>query len=420
MSRRNENRPGYQETRVGWIPADWSFSTFDQLLQRVREPVTVEPNISYQEIGIRSHGKGIFHKKPIKGVSIGNKSVFWVQHPALIFNIVFAWEQAVAVTSEREQGMIASHRFPMYETRCSDVVLDYVYRFFLTKRGKHLLGLASPGGAGRNKTLGQSELRRLLVPLPSSQEQKKITEILSTWDEAIEQMRKLTDAKKCLKKALMQQLLTGKMRLLKFKKPWNLHSLGDLAAIVFSNVDKKTFPNEIPVRLCNYTDVYYNEKITEDIPFMMASVTEREIQKYKLRKGDVIITKDSESPDDIAVPCYVAEELDDVVCGYHLAIIRPKKNLVHGSFLSQLLMTNGINYQFFRIANGVTRFGLTLESVKRIKISIPKFDEQRCIAEIFQAADGEIRQLEVKLKALEKQKRGLMQKLLTGEVRVKL
>ena len=160
------------------------------------------------------------------------------------------------------------------------------------------------------------------------------------------------------------------------------------------------------------------DKITKNIPFMMASVTEREIQKYKLRKGDVIITKDSESPDDIAVPCYVAEEIDNVVCGYHLAIIRPKKNLVHGSFLSQLLMTNGINYQFVRIANGVTRFGLTLESVKRIKISIPALDEQHCIAKILQAADGEIEQLEVKLEALEKQKRGLMQKLLTGEIRV--
>ena len=418
MRDRNENRPGYKKTKVGWIPKSWSTDIFDDLFQRLRQPVNVDPQKKYQEIGIRSHGKGIFHKDQVRGVHLGDKSVFWVQAPALVFNIVFAWEQAVAVTSEREQGMIASHRFPMYGARRSDVVLDYVYRFFLTKRGKHLLGLASPGGAGRNKTLGQSELCRLLVPLPSSQEQKKITEILSTWGEAIEQTRKLIDSKKRCKKALMQQLLTGKKRLLKFKKPWNLHSLGDLTSIVFSNVDKKTFPNEIPVRLCNYTDVYYNKKITEDIPFMMASVTEREIQKYKLRKGDVIITKDSESPDDIAVPCYVAEELDDVVCGYHLAIIRPKKNLVHGSFLSQLLMTNGINYQFVCIANGVTRFGLTLESVKRIKISIPAFDEQRFIAKILQAADGEIKQLEVKLKALEKQKRGLMQKLLTGEVRV--
>jgi type I restriction enzyme, S subunit len=416
---RNENRPGYKKTKVGWIPQSWSTDIFDDLFQRLRQPVNVNPQKKYQEIGIRSHGKGIFHKDQIRGVHLGNKSVFWVQAPALVFNIVFAWEQAVAVTSDREKGMIASHRFPMYRTKRSDVVLDYVYRFFLTKRGKHLLGLASPGGAGRNKTLGQGELRRLLVPLPSFQEQKKIAEILSTWDEAIEQMRKLIDAKKRRKKALMQQLLTGKKRLAKFKKHWNLHSLGDLASIVFSNVDKKKHPNELPMRLCNYTDVYYNEEIIEDMPFIMGSVTEREIQKYKLRKGDVIITKDSESSDDIAVPSYVAEELNGVVCGYHLAIIRPKKNLIRGSFLSQLLMTNSIKYQFVRIANGVTRFGLTLESIKRIKISIPTLDEQHFISKILQSADDEIKQLEIKLKVFEKQKRGLIQKLLTGEIRVK-
>lgn len=182
---------------------------------------------------------------------------------------------------------------------------------------------------------------------------------------------------------------------------------------------QKSYPDEIPVRLCNYTDIYYNKKITENIPFMKASVTEREIQKYALQKGDVIITKDSESSDDIAVPSYVAEELSYVVCGYHLAIIRPKNNLIHGSFLSQLLMTSGANYQFVRIANGVTRFGLTLESVKRIKISIPTIEEQLWIAEILQSANNEINQLEKKLKALKKQKRGLMQKLLTGEIRVK-
>ncbi|MBW1694504.1 MAG: restriction endonuclease subunit S [Deltaproteobacteria bacterium] len=228
MSKRNENRPGYKETRVGWIPANWSFCTFDQLLQRVREPVTVEPNISYQEIGIRSHGKGIFHKEPIQGISIGSKSVFWIQYPTLIFNIVFAWEQAVAVTSEREKGMIASHRFPMYKQKHNDVDLSYICYFFLTKRGKHLLGLASPGGAGRNKTLGQGELYRAPMPHPPLSEQKKIAEILSTWDEAIDQSRKLIDAKKCRKKALMQQLLTGKKRLPGFNESWKEYRLGKL------------------------------------------------------------------------------------------------------------------------------------------------------------------------------------------------
>jgi type I restriction enzyme S subunit len=303
----------------------------------------------------------------------------------------------------------------LFRTR-EGISREYVSYYFQTSTTvRRILGMQVDAA---RPNISLTDLRSFLVPLPPLPEQKKIAKTLSTWDEAIEQTRKLIDAKKHRKKALMQQLLTGKKRLPKFKKPWNLHGLGDLASIVFSNVDKKTHPNEIPVLLCNYTDVYYNEKITKDMPLMDATVTERELHKYKLQKGDVIITKDSETPEDIAVPCYVAEELDGVVCGYHLAIIRPKKTQVYGSFLSQLLKTKYTNYQFVRIANGVTRFGLTLESIKRIKINIPPLDEQRCIAEILQTADVEIKQLELKLKALERQKRGLMQKLLTGEVRL--
>lgn len=419
MKDRNENRPGYQKTKVGWIPQIWTTDLFGDLFKRLRQPVDVDPKKMYQEIGIRSHGKGIFHKDKVRGVDLGNKSVYWVQIPALVFNIVFAWEHAVALTCEREQSMIASHRFPMYGVRRSDVVLDYVHRFFLTKRGKYLLGVASPGGAGRNKTLGQNELGRLLIPLPFFQEQIKITEILSTLDKTIDYTHQLIDAKKRRKKALMQQLVTGKRRLPGFSEPWEEFILGDLAVIVFSNVDKKMIPGEICVHLCNYKDVYYNDRIIKDMQLMEATASNTEIEKYILQKNDVIITKDSETADEIAIPCYVAEDVENTICGYHLAIIRPHPADIYGPFLSYLLMTDQVHYQFVRIANGVTRFGLTNGSVKRIKISIPPLEEQCRIAEVLSIAHEEVKTLEANLSALEKQKRGLMQKLLTGEVRVK-
>jgi type I restriction enzyme S subunit len=116
MSKRNENRPGYKKTKVGWVPNSWEICPFDNFFKRVRKKVDVEPDSEYQEVGIRSHGKGIFHKSPTTGLKIGSKSVFWVEEPALIFNIVFAWEQAVAITAKKELGMIASHRFPMYKS----------------------------------------------------------------------------------------------------------------------------------------------------------------------------------------------------------------------------------------------------------------------------------------------------------------
>jgi type I restriction enzyme, S subunit len=218
MNKVNENRQGYKETKVGWIPNDWACVNYSEVFSRVSLKVDVEPSKIYREIGIRSHGKGIFHKPEVSGESLGNKRVFNIYVGALVFNIVFAWEQAVALISNQEHGFIASHRFPMYVGKKDKACESYFHRFFLTPRGKYLLNLASPGGAGRNKTLGQKELNELKLPLPPFSEQKKIAEILSTWDKAIEKLEKLIELKEKRKKGLMQQLLTGKKRLPGFGK----------------------------------------------------------------------------------------------------------------------------------------------------------------------------------------------------------
>ena len=147
---------------------EWPVRPIGELLRRVRQPVGVQLGQTYQEIGIRSHCKGVFHKTPTTGEEIGNKRVFWVNPGCLIFNIIFAWEQAVAMTSEDEAGMIASHRFPMYTSRNGELLPEYAWRYFSSLRGKYDLGIASPGGAGRNKTLGQVEFNQLKMSRSAS------------------------------------------------------------------------------------------------------------------------------------------------------------------------------------------------------------------------------------------------------------
>ena len=180
---------------------------------KVKTGFIPEKEIFYQEIGIRSHAKGIFHKEPVIGKSLGNKSVFWIEPDCFVVNIVFAWEQAIAKTTEAERGMIASHRFPMYKPKEGVLDLDYLLYFFKSAKGKNLLELASPGGAGRNKTLGQSEFLKLKIPVPPIEEQKEIVRLLNTADKEIELQKKKIEAIKQQKKGLMQQLLTGKKRL---------------------------------------------------------------------------------------------------------------------------------------------------------------------------------------------------------------
>jgi type I restriction enzyme S subunit len=132
---------------------EWEEKKSSNIFDKVRNSVNVEESESYKQIGIRSHGKGIFYKDKVTGKELGNKRVFWVEPNVFIVNIVFAWERAVTRTTENEIGMIASHRFPMYKAKEGILDLDYITYFFKTNKGKALLELASPGGAGRIKTL---------------------------------------------------------------------------------------------------------------------------------------------------------------------------------------------------------------------------------------------------------------------------
>lgn len=182
--------------------------TLKEVLQRISFPVTVDENKLYYQIGIRSHSKGIFYKEAEIGKQIGNKRIFWIEPNCLILNIVFAWEQAVAKTSEKEVGMVASHRFPMYKVLNNS--LDYIVDFFKTEKGKQLLQMASPGGAGRNKTLNQDFFLNSKIYLPSLNEQLKTSELIELIEDRIETQIKIINDYKLLKKYITKSFIKQK------------------------------------------------------------------------------------------------------------------------------------------------------------------------------------------------------------------
>ncbi|MCW5635697.1 MAG: restriction endonuclease subunit S [Rubrivivax sp.] len=146
-----------------------------------------------------------------------------------------------------------------------------------------------------------------------------------------------------------------------------------------SNVDKKSYEGEAPVRLCNYTDVYYNEAITPGMSFMEASASPEQIAKFSLRAGDTVITKDSETADDIAIAAHVPLDLPGVVCGYHLAIVRPTTS-IDGRFVKRLFDSHYLRSRFETLANGLTRVGLSQDALANVVIPRPPADEQAAIA----------------------------------------
>lgn len=180
---------------------------------------------------------------------------------------------------------------------------------------------------------------------------------------------------------------------------WRLERLKFYADVRNSNVDKTISDDEEPVQLCNYTDVYYNDRITRELEFKQGSATEAEIEKFQLKRGQVIITKDSEGWDDIGIPALVTEDMPDVLCGYHLSVFEPGPDL-DGAFLAWLCRSDPLNDQFKLGANGVTRYGLGQYPMKNALVALPPIESQRQIARFLDEKTAQIDGLIEKKRAL--------------------
>ncbi len=173
---------------------------------------------------------------------------------------------------------------------------------------------------------------------------------------------------------------TGVQWLGRIPKHWKTTTIKNHFYVIPSNVDKKIKENEIPVELCNYVDVYYNDFVDLSIDFMEATANTGEVAKFQLKEKDVLITKDSEDPLDIGVPAILKEVKDKLICGYHLSMLRAKSNKITGDYLFWLLKDESIASQLWREATGVTRWAIASRHIKNSTIPLPSKEEQIEIA----------------------------------------
>lgn len=387
-------------------PKNWNVYLFRDILERVEVPVNVESNKEYVQIGIRSHGKGLFYKEPVLGKALGNKQVFWIQPNCFILNVVFAWEQAITKTTENEIGMIGSHRFPMYRPKNDLVDIDYLIYYFLTKRGTDILEAASPGGAGRNRTLGQERFLKSKITLPPLSEQQKIAAILSTQDKVIELKEKLLAQKQQQKKYLMQQLLTGKKRLPGFDRKWNYVKANE----IFKSIVDKSHGGKLEV-LSSTQDkgIVPRSQVDIDIKY-----SENSLSTYKkVCEGDFVISLRSFQ--------------GGIEYSNYAGIVSPAYTVLRAI----VKIDAGYYKQFFKSSNYIKRLNVAVYGIRdgkqisyddfgQIKIPVPPIEEQREVAKVLSTADHEIDLLQKSIEAEKQKKKALMQLLLTGKVRVKI
>ena len=281
------------------------------------------------------------------------------------------------------------------------------------------------------------EVSNLACIVPRLSEQIQIANFLDHKTEQIDELIRIKERRIELlqeqRTALINQVVTKGLDPNVEMKPSGVEWIGEIPAhwevkrlkyvtkILPSNVDKHIYPDEVQVRLCNYTDVYYNDYITVDTVLAKGSCKEHEFAKFVLRKGDVVITKDSETPDDIGVPTFVKDDLNDVVCGYHLTLIRPLS--CRGEFIFRFIQSDRTRRYFELNSNGITRYGLGKPSIENLLLPIPTDSEQQQIANFLDRKTQQIDELidaeQRKIELLKEYRQSLISEAVTGKIDVR-
>ncbi|WP_297418867.1 restriction endonuclease subunit S [Clostridium sp.] len=388
---------------------DWKVEKSKNIFDKVKNGVDVKGNEKYRQIGIRSHGKGLFYKDEVTGKELGNKRVFWIEPNVFIVNIVFAWERAVARTTENEIGMIASHRFPMYKPKEGILDLDYITYFFKTSKGQSLLELASPGGAGRNKTLGQKEFDDLNIILPKIDEQKKIAEFLSILDKRIEKQQEKVEALQEYKNGIMSKIFSQEIRFKdengQYYAEWKDKTVDEIVHIFLGLTYTPTYVEE-GIPFLSVKDLKNNKINFADTKFISKEEFANATSNAKPKKGDILFGRVGTLGNPIII------DFDNEFCIFvSLGFLRVKSECVLNSFIVQWMKSSLFAKQVEEKIAGSSQKNLNTGWLKKFSINIPSFEEQEKIASILSKIDSKIEREQEKLKCLNQLKRGLIQQM---------
>ena len=351
-----------------------------------------KPTTDYIRLGIRSHCKGTFHELvKIENILSADK-MYIVPKNNLILNITFAWEQAIAITDDNDEGKYISNRFPTFAFK--DNQLPTFYKYIIPqKRLKYDLNVASPGGAGRNRVLNKKLFLSIPVNIPLLKEQEKIAKFLTTVDKKITNLENIITSLENQKKGLLQQIFSQKLR---FKDKngnnypnWENKKLEDIAIFL----DNKRKPLE------------QSERIHGKYPYYGASGIIDYINDYIFDEGLVLLSEDGANIIDRNYPiCYIATGKYWV--NNHAHVLKVKSQYVNKFICESLEQLNYTKYN-----TGTAQPKLNQDVCRKIILSIPCLEEQTKIADFLSAFDRKLENQKAQLEHWKQIKKGLLQQM---------
>lgn len=365
----------------------WPTVRLGEVLRPVPRPVNVRAEDLYREIGIRSHGKGVFHKPPISGLELGSKKVFWVEPGDFVLNIVFAWEGAVGVLTEAEKGMIGSHRFPTFRADENRLDARFLLHFFKTPLGVEMLGRVSPGGAGRNRTLSRTRFLQIVIPLPPLSEQRRVVERIQALASQIHEARTLRqdaaeEAEALLSRAGSATLCSTAAEAIRIDDLVGADGLRNGRSVKSIGVDSEVKC----LTLSSMRNGLINTKDAKPVP-----MSRTEAGPFRIRRKDVYVVRGNGSKDLCGRAGLVTEETDGVVFpDLFIRINLPTERILPEFFVSawNSSKVRSIIEEKAKTTSGIWK--INQGHILSISVPIPPLPEQRRIVAEMDALQAEV------------------------------
>ena len=386
----------------------WRSYKVAELLERVRRPLPVVSGAAYRQIGLRSFGKGFFHKPVATAEDIGKKRLFTIEPGDLVFNIVFAWEGAVALAGPAEQGVCGSHRFPTYRPRAEYWLPRYAELFFQGPVGVALLRDASPGSAGRNKTLNQQRLAGFTATIPPLDTQRAFVDLVDAMDAGIEANERV--------EAAMARLVGGLREDMVERQEYEAVELGSLLDGIEGGrspraQERLPEPGERAVLKVSavkpgYFDASEVKTLTPETVMP---------DRARLRDGDLLITR-ANTAILVGAVCLVAEAPEGYFLCDKTLRMRPDGRL-RKDYAVHALGTPRVRARIERVATGssASMKNISQEKIRALRVALPPLEEQERIAGVLNQASDALAALRAKLAALRALRTRLLQSLANPE-----
>jgi type I restriction enzyme S subunit len=410
----SEIKQGYKQTKVGIIPEDWEDI-------KIKDIVKVSQGLQIaidDRFTTPAHNRVFYITIPF----IEGKKEEYIENPKS--STLCKKDDILVVRTGSGVGKIirgveGTFHNNFFKVKPSDNInIDFFYYFLTSPRVQFLM--AKYAGNSAIPDLNHGDFYSLDFLIPPLKEQQKIAEILTTWDEAITKQAEFIKEKELLKKALMQKLLSGEVRFDGFSDEWVKVRLGEIGDS-FNGLSGKTGEDFGigEAKYITYKNIFDNPKIRLDI-FDNVKIADNEKQNL-VKFGDIFFTVSSETPEEVGMSSVLLDNvantyLNSFCFGYRLNSFDTLDPYFARFYFRSFQMRDKIS----RLAQGSTRFNLSKNGIMKLKLKLPSLPEQQKIAEVLSLIDDEINLLKNELKELKLQKKALMQKLLTGEVRVKV